>query len=476
MSSFRPGFDALHPTLTKAKGLGFFLSLGWACTPLPLCAYMQRIPYRWRENHQAHKRTHTLPASSRPFPNPPPQCSQAGHWERALALLADMRKQGIRPSRVTYTAAVVGINRRRYGSWAPKLANLARLLQNAPGTEAGDGPVDAARFGDVEIDGGERGSEGGDGRGPSAEELDCSIEALGNADDAGGAKRLLGVMRQEGFHASPRAYRSVIYACARVGLLSEAMALAKEMHSFSSGAVATQQRQQQRQQHISLSSGNGEEFVSDVDVGAPKQPPAAAIATTAPSGARSQTSGGSAAAEKRRKSHGLPSEGVSSDGDLAEDGAAVDSRGKRGVVSEDEDGAEFDIAVVYNCIICNFARAATGGCSTVSHACDPRGGREAPEATVLATAEKVAAEAAAASAARSARTSSREGSRSGSRSSGADVSVSGAETEMPDGDVGEGEGLVAMLLGVADRAEGSLTQEAANGGVELSEDECSVPL
>lgn len=390
-----------------------------------------------------------------------------------------MRKQGIRPSRVTYTAAVVGINRRRYGSWAPKLANLARLLQTGPGTEAG-ALVDAKNYDGVEADDGGRGGEGGGRRGPSPGELECSIEALGDADDAGGATRLLGVMRREGFHASPRAYRSVIYACARVGLLSEAMALAKEMHSSSSSAVATQQHQLEQQQHepldLSLSSGDSEGGVGEIDVKQRKPPPAAVtkMASTSVAGLQTDRDGGTEA--KRRKPRGVPSKGASLEEDHAEDVAAVDSdrHSNRGVVSEDEGEAEFDIAVVYNCIICNFARAATGGCSTVSHACDPRGGREPPKATVLVTAEKAVAAAAATAARRPAEASLSEGNRTSGRSSGGDVSERGAAAETAEGDGGEG--LVAMLLGVADRAEGSLTEEAANGGVELSDDECSVPL
>ena len=404
-----------------------------------------------------------------------------------------MRKQGIRPSRVTYTAAVVGINRRRYGSWAPKLANLARLLQNGPGTEAG-GPVNAKIVDEVEAGGGGSGGERGDRGGPSPEELDCSIEALGDADDAGGATSLLRVMRREGFHASPRAYRSVIYACARVGLLTEAMALAKEMHSSSSSAVATQrrqkhqQREQQQQQQqqqqdqqlgILLSSSNGEDSVDGVDASALERPPAEVAQVACAGLAGPQTKRGSAAEEKRRKPRGFTSEEASLEGGVAEDGAAAEGDSERGVVSEDEDGAEFDLAVVYNCIICNFARAATGGCSTVSHACDPRSGREPPEAAVLATAEKAAAAASTATATTTTTTTaaaSPTGGKEGGRRSGA-AAVNGPRTEagVTDGDGGE-EGLVALLFGVADRAEGSLTEEAANGGVELFEEECSVPM
>lgn len=377
-----------------------------------------------------------------------------------------MRKQGIRPSRVTYTAAVVGINRRRYGSWAPKLANLAQLLQNGPATEA-DCPVEQKNKDEVEVDGGgSEGGEGGDGRGPSPEELDCSIEALGDADDAGGATSLLGVMRREGFHASPRAYRSVIYACARVGLLDEAMALAKEMHSSSSSAVATQQQHQQQQPlDLSLSSGNGEDGINDLDVSALGRPPVAAAKVASSGVAGLQRTGGDGIEGRQRKRRGLPSKGALEEG-IAQDGAVEDSRSKLGVVSEDEDGAEFDIAVVYNCIICNFARAATGGSCGVSHACDPRNRREPAKATVMGTAEKAAAKVTAA-------VSLAQADGGGSRSSGAAVNEGRTGVEATDGD--RGEGLVALLFGVADRAVGSLTEEAANGGVELGEDKCSVP-
>ncbi|CAM9153084.1 unnamed protein product, partial [Scytosiphon promiscuus] len=324
-------------------------------------------------------------------------CSQAGLWERALALLADMRKQGIRPSRVTYTAAVVGINRRRRVNWAPKLENIARLLQKGPGDEpetAREGEATATAAGAEkpteetgvgEVTGEDTrgcavsGGDAGDARRPSPEELDCSIEALGDADNAGGATSLLRVMRREGFHASPRAYRSVIYACARVGLLNEAMALAKEMQSSSSSAVAVRQRQRHHE------GNQGDPPPSSCKDGSGESEARAAGALGRPLNAREQDAvsaagassgllgkekvgeggvGGAAVSGVRGRpsaSAGSPSKNAATVGNAREDGLAgadTDPNGQ-GVVDEDEDGAEFDIAVVYNCIIyaCGAGRA-----------------------------------------------------------------------------------------------------------------------
>ncbi|CAM9250790.1 unnamed protein product [Hapterophycus canaliculatus] len=438
-------------------------------------------------------------------------CSQAGLWERALALLADMRKQGIRPSKVTYTAAVVGINRRRRVNWAPKLENIARLLQKRPGAEAtaerGEGVKPAAATkpaaargrdttGEAEREAEGCGSDAGSvTRPPSPEELDSSIEALGDADDAGGATSLLRVMRREGFHASPRAYRSVIYACARVGLLSEAMALAKEMQSSSSRAVAVRQQQQHHQheqQHRYLPSssreGGGVESAAGAAVsgGSPetacgKDVLSAAAPDSGERGREGAGRGGSVGASVPA-ARGFPSKSSAARESAFDTGVAGQGsdHSTRGVVDEDEDGAEFDIAVVYNCIICNFARAATGdgrsmssgggsssggggsGSSCVDHICDPRTGKPPALPAVLAVAERAAA---AVAAAEQEGTEGGGGGRQQGRPSAAPAGGGGAEEE-----IGREEGLVALLLGVAQRAEGSLTDEAANGGVEIFHD------
>lgn len=234
-----------------------------------------------------------------------------------------MRRQGVCPSRVTYTAAVAGLNRPRYAEWGPQLERVVRLLQQsadvsrrersyqrredrrrATGTAGtrenmpqGDG-VDtgvAGRDGVKEAGDGIDTSNGSENdvrnavnRGPSTGDFDGSIKALGDAGHADGAASLLRVMRQEGFHASPRAYRSVIYACARVGLLSEAVALAKEMQTESKSAIV-------------YTSMNLMASVQD-----------------------------------------------SNDDDeyLTED---------------DVDQEDYDLATMYNCIVCNFARAAASG-------------------------------------------------------------------------------------------------------------------
>lgn len=362
-----------------------------------------------------------------------------------------MRKQGIRPSRVTYTAAVVGINRRRRVSWAPKLANLARLLRNGPGiadTEVGKVEADgSSRTGGGGGEGGRgNNSEGGEGvdvRGASPEELDCSIEALGDADDACGATSLLRVMRREGFHASPRAYRSVIYACARVGLLNEAMALAKEMQSSSSSAVALQQQQQPAR----LSSSSH----SDAD------------------GVHLQYKNG--AVPSSPECPLLPEEKVI--GSAPGWSREVQENMSRGVINEDEDAAEFNIAVVYNCIICNFARAATGGGDDSSSSgtvsiCDRRTGT-APAGTAAGPATAAGTTGTATGSA--VVEGHDEGRRRHEVTQGGTANKGKTGAAQDGANHVEGEGLVALLFGVADRAEGSLTDEAANGGVEIDHEE-----
>lgn len=405
-----------------------------------------------------------------------------------------MRKQGIRPSKVTYTAAVVGINRRRYTDWAPELANIARLLQNGPGSHGGDASSTAATReggGKARAGGGGGKGEGGSGGrgsgggGPSPEELDCSIEALGDADDAGGATSLLRVMRREGFHASPRAYRSVVYACARVGLLDEAMTLAKEMQSSSSSAFAAQRQQavverprRRREQQPPSSCNDGCEvenrrIAQEASAGGP-----AALGNGVSLGAAESFAERGLEEETERETgnggvtselvpRGVPSTGTASSEDCAKDGSLVASNDRsnsnRGAVNEDEDGAEFDLAMVYNCIICNFARAATGDSGGgVGGVCDHRIGQAPAGASVLAVAEKAAA-AAAASVEETGVGGGDGGGRSGPGEDGGRAKARGGNVA--------GEGLVALLFGVAERAEGSLTDEAANGGVEIDQDE-----
>lgn len=407
-----------------------------------------------------------------------------------------MRKQGIRPSKVTYTAAVVGINRRRYTDWAPELANIARLLQNGPGSHGGGGGGGTAA---TQEGGGKAGADGGGGKGegggggrgsgggggPSPEELDCSIEALGDADDAGGATSLLRVMRREGFHASPRAYRSVVYACARVGLLDEAMTLAKEMQSSSSSAFAAQRQQavverpkrlREQQPPSSFNDDCEVENRSIAEETPADELPAlgdgaslGAAASFAERGLEEETEreAGNGGVASELVPPGFPSTGAASGEDCAQERSLVASNdrsnGNLGAVNEDEDGAEFDLAMVYNCIICNFARAATGDGGGAGGVCDHRVGRAPAGASVLAVAEKAAAVAASAVAEETGVGGGERGGRSG-------PGKDGGRAEARGGDV-PGEGLVALLFGVAERAEGSLTDEAANGGVEIDHDE-----
>lgn len=344
-----------------------------------------------------------------------------------------MRRQGVRPSRVTYTAAVAGLNRPRYADWGPKLENLARLLQDR--SSSGDDAPGASRptDGDVgleETDGGvvgEGSSSGvfrvGAGSGPSPEDFDGTIEALGDAGNADGAACLLRVMRQEGFHASPRAYRSVIYACARVGHLTEAITLAKEMEISSS----------------EVQVGLRPEMLEDDDV------EHASVGRTKVGREDDEAEG-----EDRHSGRG----GVGGVDVLAPSTATVD-RGIGGTAGGGGggggEGGEFDLGVVYNCIVCNFARAATQKTGDgyadadrgFSDICDQR----------------------------------RRGNVGGASPRGGQRRGLGGRGAAPRGGGGGGlkedeeerdEGLVALLLGVAERAEGSLEDEASYGGVEVA--------
>lgn len=328
-----------------------------------------------------------------------------------------MRRQGVRPSRVTYTAAVAGLNRPRYAGWGPKLENLARLLQDR--ADSGDDDASAASGGGAALEeAGERGGGGDDGTGsvgvsrrgaggsgPSPEDFDGSIEALGDAGNADGAACLLRVMRQEGFHASPRAYRSVIYACARVGHLTEAITLAKEMETSRSEVALRSETLDVENSSFGTKTGE----VGDID---------------AAEGA--DHGGGATAADVNALTPSVTM--VDGGGGVEEDRTA--------------EVGEFDLAVVYNCIVCNFARAATqqktggagdgnvGGASTISSVCEHRRGGD------------------------SSAVSSRDEQRRG---------VGREDTKRE-----EDGGLVALLLGAAESAEGSLGDEAAYGGVEIN--------
>ncbi|CAM9485383.1 unnamed protein product [Laminaria digitata] len=410
-------------------------------------------------------------------------CSQAGHWERALALLADMRRQGVRPSRVTYTAAVAGLNRPRYSDWGPKLEKLARLLHD----RRGDGE-------DVR--------EGGGGGldGPSPEDFDCSIEALGDAGDAGGAACLLRVMRQEGFHASPRAYRSVIYACARVGHLNEAMALAKEMQSSSSVALSVESDLNAAKEGELFSSspvvtvpgesgvegeGDGEGQRVGVEVGVREGEGERGGAYW--EGEREGRGGrdwvGVGVREREEKGKGVEEgleEGKGGGGGEGGEQLARLQPPPLGAITED-DGSEFDITVVYNCIISNFARAATqsgSGSSSSSSGngnggymdiCEHRTGRTSramgEEKRGAVGARDRAAAVVGAGAAGGGGAAEAAAVPVANKSSGRDSRRGGGQGRGGDED---GDGLVALLLGVAERAEGSLLNEGANGGVEVA--------
>ena len=393
-----------------------------------------------------------------------------------------MRRQGVRPSRVTYTAAVAGLNRPRYSEWGPKLEKLARLLHD----RRGDGEREP------------EGGEGGDG--PSPEDFDCSIEALGDAGDAGGAACLLRVMRQEGFHASPRAYRSVIYACARVGHLSEAMALAKEMQSSSSAAFSGAAKRGGGSSSRPVLTGAGSSSSSSSSGGV--------LFEARGNGVRDDDDGGRIAGrmmtEAARAGEGTRKEGELGeergveqgvgveDGEREEEGEAGEEGGEQlarrlqlptptGAVAEGDpdDESEFDITVVYNCIISNFARAATrlGASSSSSSSseangnggyvdiCEHRTGRTSTvtEGQRGSVGTRYRGAAVVGAAAKEAGVASAPviGDRNGG---GDDRSVAGG-----------GDGLVALLLGVTERAEGSLADEGANGGVEVAAEEDAPP-
>lgn len=290
------------------------------------------------------------------------QCSQAGHWERALALLADMRRQGIKPSKVTYTAAVTGLNRPRYADWGPKLENLARMLQQ-PRDEDDHAATPGESNAGVGMDGGEcKGvvSGGGERRGPSPEDYDSSIEALGEAGDAGGATCLLRVMHREGFHASPRAYRSVIYACARVGHLTEAVTLARELESsrgrrkeggdLANGVPSQRRRPSPVDDSIDVNAS----FVSD-SFGAGARSTVVEELGLAPR----RFVGDASYEEAQPSSPPARSSSEWSGIDEVKDGA--DDSGER--------EREFDLDVVYNCIVCNFARVVTRSRGDDSYNC-----------------------------------------------------------------------------------------------------------
>lgn len=247
-----------------------------------------------------------------------------------------MRRQGIKPSKVTYTAAVTGLNRPRYADWGPKLENLARMLQQ-PRDDDDHAITPGESYTSVGVDGrdceGVVSGGGGERRGPSPEDYDSSIEALGEAGDAGGATCLLRVMNREGFRASPRAYRSVIYACARVGHLTEAVTLARELESSRKGCG---DRLSQRGRTSPVPDANASIVSDGFDAGA-----------------------GSTVVEELGRFVGdtlyegaQPSEGFSSVG------GGIDGV-KEGGDNSGEGEREFDLDVVYNCIVCNFARVVT---------------------------------------------------------------------------------------------------------------------
>lgn len=433
-----------------------------------------------------------------------------------------MRRQGVFPSRVTYTAAVAGLNRPRYAEWGPKLEKLAMLLHQRANTSwddrhyrKGGGRRDEDREGEnggfagdiarrpgwkdeIRRREGERANEAGersgyrssqDGRGkpgvedgsrndprnslrnaldggPSREDFDGSIEALGDAGHANGAACLLRVMRREGFHASPRAYRSVIYACARIGLLSEAVALAKEMEAESDYAG------RRRRQSRPLPSGSNMMFAAEQ---ATDLDDAAAVVVDSVSGGMMGSSG----TEGDRAGVVGTSDGVDQTLAIVGDSAQVAFRGQQdaydattlsaeeigeererssakvevvvgggrphngstssatttatttlsghgaGGEPEEDGEEEYDLGVVYNCIVCNFARAAASG------AFDEIGD-------------------------------------GGWGSAGVSGATPAAVAEGDGGKADEG-GLVSLLMDVTERAEGALDNEAANGGVVLAE-------
>lgn len=351
-----------------------------------------------------------------------------------MALLAEMRRQGVRPSRVTYTAAVAGLNRPRFSEWGPKLENLARLLQHRPEddevTPASPVSTDTGGTGGADEVAVERGvAGGGGGRPPAPEDYDTSIEALGDAGNAGGAACLLRVMRKEGFHASPRAYRSVIYALARVGHLSEAIALAKEMESCSSVAAVGMTGGKVREQ---LYQGSPTLVVTD---------------NAASSGRRRSTARAAAGCDSK------PSEAMA--------GSAEGSTGFNEIAEDAQDGSEFDMAVVYNCIVCNFARAA---CADSVRGGSRRGNVNGDNHHLSICENRPRMRAEGMKAVRASRADIEDRVISGAH----DVPEEDAGSQSGRGGGGDGAGLVAHLLGVADRSEGSLAEEASKGGVAVA--------
>lgn len=413
-----------------------------------------------------------------------------------------MRRQGVFPSRVTYTAAVAGLNRPRYAEWGPKLERLAMLLQQRTDTswenrryrrnerrredrEGRNGGFAGDTSGRSDWRNETRGREGepaglDDSKrsdppnslrnalnsGPSPEDFDGSIEALGDAGHANGAACLLRVMRREGFHASPRAYRSVIYACARIGLLSEAVALAKEMEA--EGDCPRRRRRRNRSPPSVLNSMSATEQATDLS----DRPAAGIDRASGEMMGKTQTEGASVgivgtgnrvdqtralvgdfalvgfgvqggtddaaalsseeAGEGRREPLSSRKVEVDAqvDGDQTGKGSASSTTTTATSLSgheakvEAEDDEDYDLGVVYNCIVCNFARAAASGAF-----------------------DEVGA-----------------GVWGSSGSSGESPPAVGRG-----GGKGDESGLVSLLMDVTERAEEVLDNEAASGGVVVSE-------
>lgn len=422
------------------------------------------------------------------------------------------------PSRVTYTAAVAGLNRPRYAEWGPKLEKLARLLQNradasyeAWRSRGGGGDGDEKRERKTVKDGfagknvrratratrisgpagkgtnaveddtlndSPNGTRNVVGDGPSIEDFDGSIEALGNAGQANGAACLLRVMRREGFHASPRAYRSVIYACARVGLLSEAVALAKEMdaenhildqnsrsrqsppQSGSNTAVTTERapdldasvRDVDGVSAGEVSKSGSVGVVAGVDTGGGADQ-ARTIGGDAALGAVGEHESAFAAASvstvRTDRDVEIDKEVDVKIGDIRVRGDSGTSIATATATATDlnhhgsaaEDDGEYDLLVVYNCIVCNFASAAASG------ALDEARGADSGCNDGVGTEQNVDA-------------------------FGFGVGVGGDESHR--GKVDEAE-IFPLLMGVTERAEGALENEAASGGVVVAEKLESLP-
>lgn len=251
-----------------------------------------------------------------------------------------MVRRGVRPSRVTYTAAVAGLNRPRHAEWGPKLEKLARLLQDrvdAPGddgapagrseAECEEGCLGLAGPGEVALpagspsQSGEGGAAGGSER-ESSRAPRClgSMEAFGGAEVTSDITSLVSVLRKEGFHPSTRAYRSVIYACARVGLLAEAVALAREMERGLRGRPSPRGGKERR---------GTDHAVRGV-------------------GSRGLDVTGEATVRGAEAGEGVRGAGRAPPGTPE----APEPLG-------DGEAEEPDMSVVYNCIVCNFARAAS---------------------------------------------------------------------------------------------------------------------